>query len=180
MIVQQLREEKRIGETDLVAYIDLDAHQGNGVCHQFLADRRVVIFDMYNGRNYPAYDKTAIRRIDWDVPLSPGCSGATYLDKLTSQLPDFLDLIGYSASVPLAIYNAGTDVFEGDILGGLQLSADDVRQRDLFVVEELRQRNIPVVMLLSGGYSRVSYQLVAASIMEFIERDATATGDAKA
>jgi len=68
----------------------------------------------------------------------------------------------------LAIYNAGTDVFAGDKLGGLRLSADDVLDRDLFVIHEFQKRQIPFVMLLSGGYSRESYQLVANTIAKLL------------
>ena len=48
--------------------------------------------------------------------------------------------------------------------GNLSISAEAILKRDLFVVSELRKRNIPTVMVLSGGYTRQSYQLVADSV----------------
>src|SRR5262249_50238417 len=40
LIVQLLRREKLLQDSDTIIYVDLDAHQGNGVCHQFLTDSR--------------------------------------------------------------------------------------------------------------------------------------------
>jgi len=71
-------------------------------------------------------------------------------------LPDFLD--GWSEKPHLCIYNAGTDPYLRDQLGGLCLSDADILERDMFVFEELAARKIPVVMLLSGGYSKGKLQ----------------------
>jgi histone deacetylase 11 len=68
----------------------------------------------------------------------------------------------------LAIYNAGTDVFAGDKLGGLCLSAEDVLARDLFVIQEFRRHKLPFVILLSGGYSAQSYRLVANTVARLL------------
>jgi histone deacetylase 11 len=170
LIVRQLRREKLLKLEDAIVYVDLDAHQGNGVCHQFLSDKEFHIFDMYNAGIYPKADIEARRRIDANVPLPHGCAGDEYLGKLRQNLPSFLDSLN-RPKPRLAIYNAGTDVFAGDQLGGLCLSPDDILQRDLFVVDELRRRQIPFVMLLSGGYSRQSYQLVADTVTRLLEQD---------
>lgn len=167
LIVHQLRQEKLLQPDDRIAYVDLDAHHGNGVCHQFLADKRVSIFDMYNENVYPGREFEEHGRIDYNLPLPFGCPGAEYLAILRENLPHFLDSFD-KRRLKLAIYNAGTDVFAGDKLGGLGLSADDVLARDLFVIHEFQQRQIPFVMLLSGGYSRQSYQLVANTIAKLL------------
>jgi histone deacetylase 11 len=169
LIVRQLRQEKLLQPDDTIAYVDLDAHHGNGVCHQFLADKRVSIFDMYNENVYPGREFEEHQRIDCNVPLPFGCPGAEYLAILRENLPHFLDSLGKSR-LRLAIYNAGTDVFNGDKLGGLGLSADDVLERDLFVIHQFQQRQIPFVMLLSGGYSRQSYQLVANTAAKLLRK----------
>ena len=88
---------------------------------------------------------------------------------MTSRLPVFLDSIGQRQPIGLGIYNAGTDVYEDDPLGRLNLSAQAVLERDLFVVQELRRRCIPTVMLLSGGYTRISYRLVADSVARLVD-----------
>lgn len=173
LIVRQLRLEKLLQPEATVLYVDLDAHQGNGICHQFMAGERVFIFDMYNEDIYPANDSQARGRIDANVPLPFHCTGEKYLATLRQKLPPFLDALAKTRP-PLAIYNAGTDVFNGDQLGGLCLSGQEVLERDLFVVEQFRRRQIPFVMLLSGGYSRQSFRLVANTVASLLQASTAA------
>ncbi len=170
MAINSLRQSGSLAESDVVAYIDLDAHQGDGVCHTYMHDLRVQLFDMYSEFNFPD-DQVARDRLDWDIPVTSDWSSEDYLLELKNHLPEFLNtLIEESEKVGFAIYNAGTDVYEEDPLGQLNVTAEAILQRDLFVIEELRKRQIPTLMLLSGGYTRASYQLVAESISEFIRR----------
>lgn len=163
LIVAQLRRENALQATDAIVYVDLDAHQGNGTCQQFLADNRVYILDMFNRDIYPN-DREAQERINRSVALPFGCSGPDYLTRLRHHLPAFLDSPDADHKPRLAIYNAGTDVLAGDKLGGLGLSKEDVLTRDLIVIGELEQRQIPFVILLSGGYSQESHRLVARTV----------------
>lgn len=145
-----------------VIYIDLDAHQGNGVARDVADDRSVFILDMYNADIYPG-DEAARRRIDCEVPLRMGTKGARYLAALRGELGPFLDAVSRGGTPALAVYNAGTDPYEGDALGGLRLSFEDVLERDRIVLGALSERGIPWVMLPSGGYSAESYQMIAAT-----------------
>jgi len=65
----------------------------------------------------------------------------------------------------VVIYNAGTDVLRGDPLGNLAISEEGVMERDRLVFSTFRALNIPVVMLLSGGYSKASAGVIASSIV---------------
>jgi histone deacetylase 11 len=171
LAVDAARREGLVRTDARVAYIDTDAHQGNGVCHTFLEDKRVFIFDMYNHTIYPWYDHIAQERIDCHVRVQAGDTSDEYIAALKNTLPGFLDSISRAQPVELAIYNAGTDVYEGDALGDLNVKAEHILERDLFVVDQLRHRNIPVAMLLSGGYSSESYQHVFATVKSLIDRD---------
>lgn len=172
LAITTARNEGLLDKTDSIAYIDLDAHQGNGVCHCFLDDKTVHIFDMYNQDIYPAHDTVARQRIDWDVPLATGCATQPYLDTLKEELPNFLASLANESKTPsFAIYNAGTDVFEQDPLGQLGISATGILERDLFVINLLRQKKIPTIMLLSGGYTDQSYQLVANTVQRLLRED---------
>ena len=144
-----------------VAVIDLDAHQGNGNERTLGPDPQVAIFDMYNSGIYPK-DTYAKKFITRDLPLRSGIGDDAYLDILKSNLPDFLR---EHAPIALAFYNAGTDVHASDLLGGMKLSEAGVLERDEFVFRTLSEAGIPWVMVLSGGYSRISYQLVASSVI---------------
>lgn len=166
--IASLRADRLIADDAQIVYIDTDAHQGNGVCQIFANDPRCLLFDIYNTHIYPSHELGARDRLDCDVPLDSGCGDEEYLAALTTRLPRFLESANES-TIGLAIYNAGTDVFAGDPLGGFNVSAAAILNRDLFVVDQLRQRSIPTVMLLSGGYTPVSYQLVAKSVGRLLQ-----------
>jgi histone deacetylase 11 len=162
--IASLRQSGQLTASDSVVIIDLDAHQGNGVARIFENDSAIHILDMYNRDIYPQDDR-AIDRIDCNLPLSSGTQDPEYLDKLQQHLPAFLQQI----RPKIAFYNAGTDIYEHDPLGRLKISAAGILARDRFVFEILVTAGIPVVMVLSGGYTTESYQLVARSIGEVWE-----------
>ncbi len=167
--VAALRRDGKIADDSRIVYVDTDAHQGNGVCHTFMDDSRVFIFDIFNSRIYPDYDVEARQRIDCKIGITSTCTDSEYMRELHSRLPGFLDSLAKSP-VGLAIYNAGTDIFATDPLGQLNISAGTIRQRDLYVVEQLQNRGIPTVMVLSGGYTKQSYQLVADSVVALMQQ----------
>lgn len=154
------------GAIATVAYIDLDAHQGNGVAIIFETDPRVRLFDVYNGDIYPR-DPRARQRLDASFPLRSGCQDGVYMALIESELPEFLDKQG---QVDLLIYNAGNDVVEGDMLGNLELTPAGVLRRDLFVIDQARQRQIPLLFLPSGGYTRGSYQMISQTILSALQK----------
>jgi histone deacetylase 11 len=168
LAVESLRGNGRLGSADRVAYIDLDAHHGDGVASLVANDPRVFLFDMYNREGFP-HDTQTPRRVDCNLPLAAGTGGREYLSVLRGNLPGFLDSISRGSQLRLAIYNAGTDVFERDPIGNLRLTADDILARDLYVLGQLESRRIPAVMLLAGGYTRESYRLVAGTIQRLLE-----------
>jgi histone deacetylase 11 len=161
----------RLGSVDRVAYIDLDAHHGDGVASLLADDPRVFLLDMYNREAFP-HDPLTSQRVDCNLPLPEGTRGREYLSILRQHLPGFLDSISSGGQLKLAIYNAGTDVFECDPIGLLRLTEADIRERDLFVLGELESRRIPAVMLLSGGYTRESYRLVANTVERLVKDSA--------
>lgn len=174
--VAALRADGLLGESERVVYIDLDVHQGNGVCHVFRDDPRVFIFDQFNRDIYPSRDLEALQRIDCSVGLGSGCGDDEHLDAMHSQLPGFLDSVCRSPT-GLAIYTAGTDVVEGDPLGNMALSAGAIRVRDCFVISQLRKRGIPAVMVTGGGYTAQSYQLVAESVIALLTNEEAPRGE---
>ncbi len=171
LAVAQLREKGVIASGQRIIYVDLDAHQGNGVCHQFRQDKEVFIFDAYNESIYPGHDLAAQERIDCDMPLEQGCDGTEYLEKLQAKLPGFIESAAGRNHSAIGVYNAGTDVFAGDPLGGLKLSSDDILARDLFVVRQFRSRGIPLVILPSGGYTKESFRFIADTAAALMNAD---------
>lgn len=158
-----LRQSQRLLLDDSIAIIDLDAHQGNGLEHIFYQDAAVQILDMYNRDIYPQ-DRLAQQRINCHLPLRSGTSDQEYLDQLQTALPKFLE----HKPPKIAFYNAGTDIYEYDPLGQLKISKQGILERDRFVFKTLIAAGIPTVMVISGGYTRESYQLVADSVAELL------------
>ncbi|NEQ35191.1 MAG: histone deacetylase [Okeania sp. SIO3I5] len=155
-----LQKSNKIKKGEKVIIIDLDAHQGNGLERIFYDDPDVLIFDMYNQDIYPQ-DTLAREGINYDIPLHLGTQDDQYLGLLKEKLPSFLN---EASEAKIAFYNAGTDIYKSDLLGGLKISAKGVLERDKFVFKNLTEANIPWVMVLSGGYTQQSYKLIANSI----------------
>lgn len=125
--------------------IDLDVHQGNGTAAIFEYVTEVFTFSMHGARNYP----TAKMRSSLDLPLRDAIDDAEYLELLATHLPAALD-----RSLPeIAFYLAGVDVVAGDRYGRLALTERGLAERDRFVVETVRSRGIPLVIVLAGGYA---------------------------
>lgn len=153
----------KLQSEDKILIIDLDAHQGNGLERIFLQDTSVYIFDMYNKDIYPK-DEFALKKINLHkVSLKYLTDGVTYLSTLKAELPKFLDNVG-NPQAKIVFYNAGTDVYKDDPLGGLNLTKKQVLERDMYVFNILTERKLPWVMVLSGGYTPTSYEMVVNSI----------------
>ncbi|KAK2645843.1 hypothetical protein Ddye_021038 [Dipteronia dyeriana] len=129
-----------------VMIIDLDAHQGNGHEKDFANDRRVYTLDIYNPGIYP-FDYEAKRYIDQKVQVVSGTTTDEYMKKLD----EALEVAEHKFDPELVIYNAGTDILDGDPLGMLKVSPDGIAIRDEKVFSFARSRNIPLVMLTSGA-----------------------------
>lgn len=148
-----------------VLIVDLDAHQGNGNSSIFRDDPRVSIFDIYNGSIYPG-DHEAARHVRYNHPVRMFVGDGEYLGLLERELPPAID----GSSPELIIYNAGTDVLEGDPLGGMSITAEGIIRRDAIVFGSAIGRDIPILMLLSGGYTRRSAGVIGRSIENLLNR----------
>jgi acetoin utilization deacetylase AcuC-like enzyme len=136
---------KREGAISRALVIDLDVHQGDGTADCLSDEPDLFTFSVHAEKNYPA------RKIpsDLDVGLEDGVEDVAYLDVLRSHVPTLLEAL----TPELVFYNAGVDPHRDDKLGRLALSDDGIRQRDGFIVQEARQRGIPLVAVIGGGYS---------------------------
>jgi histone deacetylase 11 len=154
-----LKDEGRIGSALVV---DTDAHQGDGTADAIRDWPWAHILDFYEDDIFP-WPKA---KEDIAVPLPRGLGGAEYLDLVREHLPAALDRF----RPDLVLYNAGSDVLQTDPLTRLCLRPDDVAERDLYVVTEVRQRGLPLTMVLSGGYGPLSWEAHAGSIEGILAR----------
>ncbi|CAL1529385.1 unnamed protein product [Lymnaea stagnalis] len=143
-----------------VMIIDLDAHQGNGHERDFMDDARVFILDIYNRDIYPhdGFAKRAIRR---KVELRCYTNNETYLEHVRRNVERALN----EFTPDLVVYNAGTDILEGDPLGSLSITPQGIIERDQIVFQKCRTRGLPIFMVTSGGYLRETARIVADSIL---------------
>lgn len=146
-----------------ILIVDLDAHQGNGHEEGLKDEKRAFIFDMYRQDNYPN-DYPQMQHIDYNLPLGTS-NDQEYLHTLKTELPAAIAEV----RPHLIIYNAGTDIYKKDPLGRMNISADGIKERDLFVFQQAERSQIPVVMLLSGGYTKQSASIIADSIEQIIK-----------
>lgn len=140
--IRKLQSERAI---ERAAIVDLDVHQGNGTAAIFEAVEEVFTFSMHGERNYPL----AKMRSNLDVPLNDGVGDAEYLEALQRHLPTVLD----TAKADMVFYLAGVDVAAGDRYGKLSLSEEGIRRRDRWVIEAVRSRDLPLTIVLAGGYA---------------------------
>jgi len=152
-------------EIGKVLIVDLDAHQGNGFESIFKHDQRIAMFDIYNKDMYP-HDFDAQQFITFDYPVSSGITDQEYLSIVHTKLPKAIT----DSKPKFIVYNAGTDIFARDPLGNMKVSAQGIIKRDEFVFRCAREKNIPIVMVLSGGYTPESAGIIGRSIVNLADQ----------
>ncbi len=140
--IRVLQREGRIARASVV---DCDVHQGNGTAAVFAADPSVYTLSLHGAGNYPFRRE----RSTVDVDLPDGTEDDAFLALLELHLPDALDF-----GPDLVVYLAGADPWREDRLGRLSLSKEGLRARDRLVLGACRDRGIPAVVTMAGGYAR--------------------------
>lgn len=144
-----------------ILIIDCDVHQGNGTAHIFKGDERVFTFSVHGENNYPFKKEQSA----WDVGLHDGVEDLAYLDVLELSLLQILQKF----SPDIVFYLGGIDILKDDRFGRLNVSLDGLRERDRLVIRTFRNLDIPLVLLLSGGYAPSLTQTIRAHAVMFEE-----------
>lgn len=155
---QELLKSKHLSAEDHVLIIDTDAHHGNGNARTFMDNDHVTLIDVYNQDIYPTTPSTR-QRVNIPVPLRSGVNGEDYLIYYKNALQKI------SRSYKIAFVVAGTDVISADTLGGINLSLDDIEQREIMTVNRLKELDIPTVILSGGAYSTQSARAIEHAIL---------------
>jgi acetoin utilization deacetylase AcuC-like enzyme len=134
------------GRVERVVVLDCDVHQGNGTAAIARDDPTIFTFSIHNQNNFPLHKEPS----DLDIGLDDGTGDEEYLAALEGGVHQALD----RARADLAIYLAGADPYEGDLLGRLALTKRGLAQRDRRVLEMCRHAGLPVAVVLAGGYGR--------------------------
>jgi len=140
-----IRALQHDGSVQRVLVVDLDVHHGNGTAAIFAGDSSVLTMSLHQFNNYPSDKPPSVL----DIHLRDDVSDEEYLKRLKDALA-----VAISFAPDLIFYLAGADPYREDQLGGLSLTLDGLKQRDRLVFETALARNVPVAVVLAGGYAR--------------------------
>src|SRR5690554_510174 len=149
--IKVLQNSKWIGKA---LVIDCDVHQGNGTAAIFEDDDSVYTFSIHGEKNYPFKKPPS----DLDIGLHDNTGDEEYHTELISAL----DKIFGEFEPDIVFYLGGIDPLATDKLGRLSLTLDGLEQRDRIVIETVTQKEIPLTLLLSGGYAPTLQETVVA------------------
>ena len=140
-----IRKMIRNGRITKAMTVDCDLHQGNGTADIFRDDKGVFTFSIHQQNNYPFYKPKS----DLDIGLIDYTSDKAYLHELREHIPKII-----SAFKPqLIVYVAGADPYRDDQIGNLALTVEGLKKRDALIFETARNFNVPIAIVLAGGYA---------------------------
>jgi len=169
-----IRCMQRDGHIARAMVVDCDVHQGNGTAAIFgtgdpepfpraswsasllapsrpanvstSATRDVFTVSLHQESNYPHWKPAS----SIDVNLPDGTTDSEYLEWLQTALAGARERF----EPELICYIAGADPFKGDQLGGLAMTIEGLKQRDLMVFNFARDHGFPIMTTLAGGYAQ--------------------------
>ena len=139
---QYLLDQKKASQ---ILILDLDVHQGNGTAAIFESNTKIFTLSVHGAKNYPFRKEKS----DLDIALEDDTGDKKYLDKIKKIIPALIDNI----KPDFIFYLSGVDVLKTDKLGRLSLTIEGCKERDLFVLKQCNDRNIPLHCSMGGGYS---------------------------
>ena len=120
---------RRLNKVNRVGIIDFDAHHGNGTADIIEDLKLEYIQHLTYGRHFRLFS-----------------NAEAWLKNLSKDLEPFSDC-------DMLLYQAGADPHENDPLGG-DLTTEQMRKRDHLVFQFAKDRGIPIVWNLAGGYQQ--------------------------
>lgn len=146
-----------------VAYLDLDAHHGDGVQRSFYDSDRVLTLSLHESGRYlfPGSGHTHEvgtglgRGWSVNVPLEPFTEDDSYLEAFDEVVPTALDAF----RPDLIVLQAGADAHRDDPLAHLALSLSGLRASYERVVE-LAERHAGGRLVVTGGGGYAAYDVV--------------------
>lgn len=167
-IVIALRKLQAEGQITTAWIIDLDAHKGDGTAALTTNDRSIQTLSIHMAHGWPLDEPeyNAQGRLnpsfipsDIDLPVESG-EEDSYLGRLQSGLKE-LDTFDRP---DLALVVSGADPFELDELESakkLQLSLEQLLERDQLIFRFLAERDLPRAYVMAGGYGSETWRVYA-------------------
>lgn len=147
------------GQAKKILIVDLDVHQGNGNASIMKGEPRVFVFSMHGAKNYPFRKQVS----DLDIELENDAGDDEYLDILKDTLPRLIAEV----APDMIFYQSAVDVLATDKLGKLGLTQAGCKARDEYVLHQAKSANIPIAIVMGGGYSEDIEDVVEAHCNTF-------------
>ena len=156
-LVIALEAARASGLIEGALVVDLDLHYGNGTA-SLLASRPTLhnlsIYGSWYKDNVASADVVSETARDTancrSIAIPNGASGAAYLATIAGALGPAIE----RSRPDVILYQAGADPYREDPYSPLDVSLDDLAQRDAHVFEAARAAGIPVAWVLAGGYTK--------------------------
>jgi acetoin utilization deacetylase AcuC-like enzyme len=139
-----------------ILIIDWDLHHGNGTQHSFEDNPSILYFSTHQYPYYPgtgAFNEVGIGKGEGytvNVPLSIGHGNGEYVGIFEK----ILKPIAQQFDPELILVSAGFDIYDGDPLGGMNVTAHGFAALTRSVLDMARKCcNGRVVITLEGGYN---------------------------
>jgi acetoin utilization deacetylase AcuC-like enzyme len=148
-------------EAQKVLIIDCDQHCGDGNTFTFEDDDTVFTFSIHQNQYFRPRPKK--NNLDISTGRNPGTR--RYLSLLQSGLKEV-----YSHFSPdIVFYIEGADPYINDLGGGMGISKEGLLLRDRVVFESVMNRDLPLVIILGGGYGPEAWEIHYQFISEIME-----------
>ena len=169
--IRKLQKDQKI-KTAWV--IDVDAHLGDGCAEITYEDQSIITFSIHMKSGWPLDgnigDKFEIYPSNIDIPIGIN-EEDQYLEKLKNGL---IELKENFDKPDLVIVVNGSDPYEKDELPGtrfLQLSKQQMLDRDILIYQYLKNLNLNQTWVMSGGYGPYSYEIYSQFISYLYENN---------
>jgi acetoin utilization protein AcuC len=167
VIIETLREQYGIKR---IAYVDIDAHHGDGVFYAFEDDPDLIFADIHeDGRFlYPgtgfAHEtgKGAAKGSKLNIPMLPGADDRAF-HQAWPQLEEFVR----AAKPEMILLQAGADSIKGDPITHMQFTPAahaHAARRLCALADEFCQGRI--IAMGGGGYNRTNLALAWSAVMQ--------------
>ena len=147
------------GKIRTAAVLDLDLHYGNGTASLAATRPWLRALSIYGNdywQNICYRDVRERRHADgvnhFSVPMIP--SGGSDRGVLMEALDQNLGWLLAEGRPDILLYQAGADPLRDDPYSPLNLSHEDLMERDRKVFEFAKSNDLPVAWVLAGGYSK--------------------------
>ncbi|MCW8335779.1 histone deacetylase family protein [Vibrio paucivorans] len=145
---------------DKVLIVDSDVHHGDGTATLCADDDEIITLSFHCDKNFPARKPDS----DLDVAMARETDDERYLQSFTSVVEMAVNL----HQPDLILYDAGVDIHQDDELGYFNVSTRGIYQRDKFMFQLAKDKQLPIACVVGGGY-RTSHQDLVPIHLQLLE-----------